>query len=71
MIKTFIFFDIETTGLIKSNEMPKITEFSFVAVTRDNICLNKNKIPRVLQTLTVPVNPNIPIPQHVEILTSK
>ncbi|XP_043671864.1 three prime repair exonuclease 2 isoform X1 [Vespula pensylvanica] len=69
MIKTFVFFDIETTGLIEGNKMPRITEFSFVAVTRDNICLDKNKIPRVLQTLTVPVNPNKPIPQYVEILT--
>ncbi|KAI4497867.1 hypothetical protein M0802_006983 [Mischocyttarus mexicanus] len=69
MIKTFIFFDIETTGFIQRNEFPKITEFSFVAVTRDNICLVKNKIPRVLQTLTVPINPNRLIPHNVETLT--
>ncbi|XP_014601303.1 PREDICTED: three prime repair exonuclease 2 isoform X1 [Polistes canadensis] len=69
MIQTFIFFDIETTGFIQRNEFPKITEFSFVAVTRDNICLVKNEVPRVLQTLTVPINPNRFIPHKIEILT--
>ncbi|XP_015183516.1 PREDICTED: three-prime repair exonuclease 1 [Polistes dominula] len=69
MIKTFIFFDIETTGLIQGNEFPKITEFSFVAVTRDNISLVQNEVPRVLQTLTVPINPNRLIPHKVETLT--
>ncbi|KAK2575428.1 hypothetical protein KPH14_008337 [Odynerus spinipes] len=49
--------------------MPRIIELSFVAVTRDNICLEKNEIPRVLQTLTVPVNPNTTIPLEVENLT--
>lgn len=69
MIKTFVFFDIETTGLIKKDRMPRITELSFIAVTRDNMCLKKNKLPRVLQTLTVPINPNETIPPKVENLT--
>lgn len=69
MIQTFVFFDIETTGLIKKGKMPKIIELSFVAVTRDNICPGKKEVPRVLQTLTVPLNPNMTISGEIENLT--
>ncbi len=39
-IKTFVYFDVETTGLMKAGdqgEEPKITEFSLIAVKSDDL----------------------------------
>ena len=35
-IKTLVYFDLEATGL-KSSGRPRISEFSFVAVSSDNV----------------------------------
>lgn len=56
-ICTFVFFDIETTGLITCIQ-PKITELAFTACTREHLLnANKNEIPRVVHKLLLPFNP--------------
>lgn len=71
-IQTFIFFDLETTGLIQEKIMPRITEIALVAVTRASICnSNKASLPRVLHKLILPINPQKIIPPNVEYMTSK
>lgn len=56
-IQTFVFFDIETTGLLCCDP-PKITELAFVACSREHLLeATKNKIPRVTSKLLLPVNP--------------
>ncbi|KZC12749.1 PREDICTED: uncharacterized protein LOC107190834 [Dufourea novaeangliae] len=69
MIHTFIFFDLETTGLIKNKTMPKITELSLVAVSRSAICDTKDALPRVLHKLVLSIFPNEHISRKVENLT--
>ncbi|XP_058793237.1 uncharacterized protein LOC131665387 isoform X2 [Phymastichus coffea] len=59
-IETFVFFDLETTGLIKGTKMPKITELSMVATSRNSIrCDKRNKLalPRIMHKLTIPICP--------------
>lgn len=58
-IKTFVFFDVETTGLgINECSPTQFTELAFVAVMRDHLmAANKNTIPRALFKLVLPVNP--------------
>jgi len=71
-IQTFVFFDIETTGLIQGKVMPRITEIALIAVSRESICNgNKNALPRVLHKLVLPVNPRKIIPPNVEHMTSE
>ncbi|KAM7539768.1 hypothetical protein Aperf_G00000023458 [Anoplocephala perfoliata] len=53
---TFIFFDTETTGLLRSNFHPRITELSMIAVNRFDL-LNDINVPRVLNKLTLCFNP--------------
>lgn len=56
-INTFIFFDIETTGLLGCDP-PKITELAFTACSREHLLkANKNEIPRVVHKLLLPFNP--------------
>ncbi|XP_017885262.1 uncharacterized protein LOC108628085 isoform X2 [Ceratina calcarata] len=69
MINTFIFMDLETTGLIKGSLMPKITEISLIAASRSGICNATNALPRVLQKLVLAVNPEKPIPRVVQNMT--
>ncbi|KAL0102055.1 hypothetical protein PUN28_018536 [Cardiocondyla obscurior] len=66
-IQTFVFLDLETTGLIEKSSMPKITEVALVAVSRESIC--KGFPPRILHKLVVPINPNRIIPPNVEQIT--
>lgn len=55
IIKTFAFFDLETTGLEIGK---KITELCFVACSRkDILSTKKNEMPRVLNKLSLCVNP--------------
>ncbi|EFA01254.1 three prime repair exonuclease 2 [Tribolium castaneum] len=60
-IKTFVFFDLETTGLPKFEEnRTRITEFCAVAVRADHIGLQtaqKCKLPRVQSKLSLCFNP--------------
>ncbi|XP_068972308.1 uncharacterized protein [Bombus flavifrons] len=69
MIKTFIFLDLETTGLITKNYMPKITEMSLIAVSRTAICNTTNISPRILQKLVLPIHPDVPISKDIQKLT--
>ncbi|XP_029672137.1 uncharacterized protein LOC115240870 isoform X2 [Formica exsecta] len=70
-IQTFIFFDLETTGLIQGKIMPRITEIALVAVTRESICnCNKASLPRVLHKLILPINPQKIIPPTVAYMTT-
>lgn len=56
-INSFVFFDIETTGL-RSCDPPKITELAFVACSRAHLLDPDNeKIPRVIFKLLLPLNP--------------
>lgn len=56
-ISTFVFFDIETTGLLTC-DIPKITELAFTACMRDHLLkANKNEVPRVVHKLLLPFNP--------------
>ncbi|EZA49510.1 hypothetical protein DMN91_004423 [Ooceraea biroi] len=69
-IETFIFFDLETTGLIEGKIMPRIMELALVAVTRKSIySSNRNSPPRVLHKLVIPVNPQKIVSSKVEYLT--
>ncbi|XP_076170456.1 uncharacterized protein LOC143148229 [Ptiloglossa arizonensis] len=69
MIQTFIFFDLETTGLIGKSIMPKITELSLIAVSRSTICNTMKSLPRVLHKLVLPIHPCRQIPKHIKMLT--
>ncbi|CAK9797189.1 Three prime repair exonuclease 2 [Anthophora quadrimaculata] len=69
MIRTFIFFDLETTGLIGKNFMPKVTEMSLIAVSRNAICDTTDILPRVLHKLILPIHPNVRISEGIETLT--
>ncbi|MEC4734872.1 MAG: exonuclease domain-containing protein [Wolbachia endosymbiont of Halictus tumulorum] len=69
MSNTFIFFDLETTGLITNNCMPKITELSLIAVSRNAICNTTKTLPRVLSKLVLPINPVTYISENVETIT--
>lgn len=58
-INTFVFFDIETTG-IPGHESPptKITELAFIACSRQHLLATvKNELPRVLQKILLPIQP--------------
>ncbi|OAD52727.1 Three prime repair exonuclease 2 [Eufriesea mexicana] len=69
MIRTFIFLDLETTGLITQNCMPHITEMSLIAVSRSAICNSTDILPRVLQKLVLPIHPNVHISKKIHALT--
>ncbi|XP_033326094.2 three-prime repair exonuclease 1 isoform X1 [Megalopta genalis] len=68
MFQTCIFFDLETTGLI-TKCMPKITELSLIAVSRNAISVETGTLPRVLSKLVLPINPVKEIPKAIETLT--
>lgn len=55
-IETFVFFDIETTGLYRPVQ---ITELAMVAVSRTTILrANNDSMPRVMQKLVLQVKPS-------------
>lgn len=58
-IKSYAFFDLETTGLPSIERTPtKITEISFIACSVEHIrAIEKNKIPRVIHKLSLCLNP--------------
>ncbi|XP_076248422.1 uncharacterized protein LOC143188192 [Calliopsis andreniformis] len=68
MIRTFIFFDLETTGFI-TKTMPKIIELSLVAVSSTAICDIEQNLPRVLHKLVLPIFPCKQIPPKVQEIT--
>lgn len=56
-IETFIFFDIETTGL---RGIIEITELAMLAISRATLldADNKNGLPRMLQKLLIQLKPS-------------
>ncbi|XP_011878532.1 PREDICTED: uncharacterized protein LOC105567893 [Vollenhovia emeryi] len=69
-IQTFVFLDLETTGLIQGTVLPRVTEIALIAISRESICNgDKHSLPRVLHKLVLPVNPRKVIPPNVEDLT--
>lgn len=69
-IKTFIFLDIETTGLPQmENNATKITELSMIAVQSSHLRLGV--IPRVQNKLTLCFNPWKLISYDSEKITGK
>ena len=90
-IKTFVFFDIEATGLKSTTTKPRITELSFVAIDQKDFkllgpllrnslenqsCSTTNFsnriefiLPRVVNKLTICVNPMKMIPPNVSDIT--
>lgn len=70
-IKSFVFFDTETTGLVGCDQ-PKLTELALIALTREHLLeATKNVIPRVQFKLLVPVNPCKVIHPHSTQITGK
>ncbi|XP_031787436.1 uncharacterized protein LOC100114369 isoform X1 [Nasonia vitripennis] len=66
-IDTFVFFDLETSDLIKGHRMPRITELSMVATDRNSLkndMRDKLALPRIMHKLTIPICPNAPIHQE-------
>lgn len=54
---TFVFFDIETTGLpYEEYNQTKVTEFAFMACSRNDV-MNHTTVPRVIHKLTKCVHP--------------
>ncbi|XP_012268175.2 three-prime repair exonuclease 1 isoform X2 [Athalia rosae] len=68
-IRTFIFFDLETTGLIQGSNMPRITEMSLVATSRNSLLSEDGKLPRVMHKLLIPLEPSQEIPPIVSRIT--
>ena len=70
LIKTVVFFDLETTGLIEGDKMPEIIEFSFVAVNRESFAnVASNHIPRVVDKLRLTVKPVHPMKYTTTFIT--
>lgn len=69
-IATFIFFDVQTTGL---DDFAEITELAMVALSRATLLgAKKNKdLPRMLQKLLFQVNPSASIHPDAASLTGK
>lgn len=74
-INTFVFFDIETTGLPQYEFRPptKITELAFTACSREHLlATEKNELPRVLHKILLPIQPRKCIlPETTEITGKK
>lgn len=69
-IKTFVFFDTETTGLPSAeNNKTKLTELSMIAVQADHISLGV--FPRVQNKLTLCFNPRKMVSIGAEDLTGR
>merc|ERR1719361_323061 len=79
-VKTYVFFDIEAPGLKSTTYKPRITEMSFVAINHNDFLslgdvihnsrgLFETVEPRVLNKLTVCINPMKMIMPNVTDLT--
>lgn len=67
-IKTFVFFDSETTGLPSlENNTTKVTELCFVAVESEH--LRQGVYPRVQNKLSFCINPKKYIQQEASSIT--
>lgn len=67
-IKTYVFLDLETTGLPESK--PRITEISLIAIHRHNLLdAAVNNEPRIIDKLTICIYPMKPINMYASELT--
>lgn len=68
-IKTFVFFDTETTGLRK----PNITELSMIAYRRRDLLSASpdNPLPRVMTKILLHLNPNKSIEDVAQDISGK
>ena len=57
---TLVFLDFEATGLLGPAQRPRITELCLLAVHRDDLSTGTG-FPRVLNKLTLCLNPKKPI----------
>lgn len=68
---TFVFFDIETTGLpYQEFNRTKITEFACVACSRNDV-MNHTTVPRVIHKLTKCVHPGKSIDREASAISGK
>lgn len=71
-VKTFVFFDIETTGLLNLSDEVRITELGFTACSREHLIDGiKGRIPRVTSKLLLQINPMKPIRPESTRITGK
>lgn len=71
-IKTFVFFDLETTGLLDYSDEARITELAFTACSREHLTNGiKGQIPRVTSKLLLQINPMKPIRPDSTRITGK
>ena len=61
-ISTIVFLDFEATDFLGYGRRPKITELCLLAVHRDELLTDHSScLPRILNKLTMCLNPKIPI----------
>lgn len=71
-VKTLVFFDLETTGLIENDKFPEITELALVAVHRENLTNPATQhTPRVLDKLRLTLRPRHPVSYTSTFITGK
>lgn len=73
MISTFVFMDLESTGLPMYGNRVRTTEVSLISVSRKNIlnCLSQDCIPRIVNKISFVVNPRTIIPDEVVEMTGE
>lgn len=73
-IETFVFFDLETTGLLTSQSVPDITELTLLAVSNDsyNDLIKSQAFEnlRVVHKLSIPIRPRKTIHAEAAKITS-
>lgn len=69
-IGTFVFLDLESTGLLDLKENCRITELCMIAVRRMDM-LSSGPLPRVLNKVTLCLNPIKPISAFSSQITGK
>lgn len=72
--QSFVFFDLETTGLIRQEAdggRTRVTEMSFIRIAREELSKIQSDLPRVLHKLTVTMNPQKNLTEQVFKLTGK
>ncbi len=71
-IKTFAFFDLESTGLLSPKKRVNITEMALVCVDRENLQnVTMNGLPRVMHKLRIPIKPTISVENGARFFTGE
>ena len=70
---SFVFFDVEATGIphMEKRGKARITEVSFISISRDEFGKVYNGLPRILPKLTILLNPERKIGPITRRLTGK